>query len=496
MSWPYLPTQGYFAAWKADPLAARRKDRALQRLRILQEDFKDSILERIMVTHLDPNIQQRIMRFASVALNPARDITQAVAMSYDLGVRRVLKGATEEAQLAFAAVIKETEAATLAPAWNRYAFLLGPTIVVPCVKKGRMALELLRPDSLDLQLDTEDPLGTPAAAVWSAHGGPATYVALDDEAWRYLNDQGQEVMPAAVHGLGVFPGAVFRLDHPTDGWWPRNYQERLVDATITIATTYAVMQWVRKSQNKKLLVVTGETEDIPRGQLLDPELALTVPSRVQNATTVGVEDFNTAPDHFLAEIRFTLENVIESVGIPQSAVTYDVAQDGGFMAASFKKERLGHIREAQIPFLDRGEHELWWRVGAMARVSGHPLGRKLPPPDELREMLSVEWPRLKTIDDPLQREQLYREQLKRGGVSPVDMIQEDNPHLTRAECVTLMRSNLGDYAALADELAQRNLVLDLASGIITSAASFGKLGPAVRDGTATAADPKQPGNSQ
>ena len=88
MSWPYLPTQGYFAAWKADPLAARRKDRALQRLRILQEDFKDSILERIMVTHLDPNIQQRIMRFASVALNPARDITQAVAMSYDLGVRR------------------------------------------------------------------------------------------------------------------------------------------------------------------------------------------------------------------------------------------------------------------------------------------------------------------------------------------------------------------------------------------------------------------------
>lgn len=484
-----LPTQGFFAAWPVDPLAARRKASALKRLRILQEDFRDSVLERIRETHMDPTVQQRISRFASVALNPAKDITWAVAMSYDLGVRRVLKGASEEAQLAFAALVKETEAATLAPSWNRYAFLLGPTIVVPCVKKGRIALELLRPDVVDIRQDPDDPLGAPAAAVWAAHGGDAAFVALDGDAWTYCNEQGR-VIRTSRHGLGFFPGAVFRLDHPTDGWWPRTYQERLVDATVTIAATYAVMQWVRKSQNKKLLIVTGETGDIPRGQLLDPELALTVESRQQNATTVGVEDFNTSPENFLAEIRFTLENVIESVGIPQSAVTYDVAPDGGgFMAASFKKERLGHLREAQTPFLDRGEHRLWPATVAIAQAAGHPLGSKLPPPDEVAEMFSAEWPRLKTIDDPLQREQLYREQLKRGGVSPIDMLQEDHPELTRAECQQLMRANLGDYAALATELAERNLVLDLSSGIITSAASFGKLGPAVRDGKGTSPEP-------
>lgn len=493
MNWPLLPSQGFLASWPADPQAARRKGSALKRLRILQEDFREQILERIVCTHMDPTVQTRISRFASVALNPARDITQAVAMSYDLGVRRVLKGAPEEAQLAFAALVKETEAATLAPNWNRYAFLLGPTIVVPCVRRGRIALELLRPDSLDVLPDPEDPLGTPAAAVWAAHGGDAAFVALDGDAWHYLNEQGREIRTSR-HGLGFFPGAVFRLDHPTDGWWPRTYQERLVDATITIASTYAVMQWVRKSQNKKLLLVVGETENIPRGQLLDPELALTIESRQQNATTISVEDFTTSPEYFLAEIRFTLENVIGSVGIPQSAVTYDVDKDGGFMAANFKKERLGHLREAQIPFMDRGEHALWPATVAMAQAAGHPLGGKLPPPDEIRDMLAVEWPRLKTIDDPLQREQLYREQLKRGGVSPIDMLQEDRPGLTRAECEALMRSNLGDYAALATELAERNLVLDLASGIITSAASFGKLGPAVRDGTSPSA-PAKPGSS-
>lgn len=486
-----LPTQGYLASWPDDPAATRRKASALRRLRILQEDFRESILERIRETHMDPTVQARISKFASVALNPAKDITQAVAMSYDLGVRRLLPGASEEAQLAFAALVKETEAATLAPTWNRYAFLLGPTIVVPCVKKGRIALELLRPDAVDLLADPEDPMGAPSAAVWGAHGGDAAFVALDGDAWHYLNEQGREIRTSR-HGLGYFPGAVFRLDHPADSWWPTNYQERLVDATITIAATYAVMQWVRKSQNKNILVVTGETQDIPRGQLLDPELALTIESRSQSATTVSVENFNTSPENFLAEIRFTLENVIESVGIPQSAVTYDVAKDGGFMAASFKKERLGHLREAQTPFLARGEHRLWPSVVAIAQAAGHPLGRKLPPPDEIADMLRTEWPRLKTIDDPLQREELYREQLKRGGVSPIDMIQEDHPELTRAECAKLMRENIGDFAALTSELSERNIVLDLASGVLASSAAFGKLGPAARDGTGT--NPDQTGS--
>lgn len=35
-------------------------------------------------------------------------------------------------------------------------------------------------------------------------------------------------------------------------------------------------------------------------------------------------------------------------------------------------------------------------------------------------------------------EELYQARLRRGGVSPVDMVQEDHPELTRAECRQLM----------------------------------------------------------
>ena len=486
MTWPFLPTQGAFENWPQDPQAHRRKMSALKRLRILQEDFKESVIERITETHMDPTVRQRMSRFVSVALNPARDITQAVAMSYDLGVRRLLNGASEEAQLAFSALVKESQASTKAPHWNRFAFFLGPTLVIPVVRGGKMQLELIRPDACDVLPDPDDPLGVPATAVWAAHGADTAFVMLDKNSWRYLDDKGKEVRPASVHGLGYFPGAVMRLDEPCDGWWPHQYQERLVDATVTCAYVYANMQWIRKSQNKHILLLVGETEDIARGQLLDPELALTIESRTQNATTVQVQDFNTPPTNHLDEIRFTLENIIESYGIPQSAVTYDVGKDGGFMAASIKKERLGHLREAQVPYLTRGEMELWPAAVAVARVAGHPLGSKLPPPDEIREMLDIQWPRLKVVDDPIQREALYKEQLRRGGVSPVDMVQEDNPHLTRSECIELMKRNLADYAALASELAERNLVMDLNNGIIASSEAFGRLGPAVRDGTATA----------
>ena len=333
----------------------------------------------------------------------------------------------------------------------------------------------------DILQDPEDPMGSPAAAAWAAHGGGASFVLLDQESWRYLDDKGQQVKPPAVHGLGYFPGAVFRLDEPCDDWWPRNYQERLVDATITCAFVYCKMQWIRKSQNKKILTAIGDTDDIPAGQMLDPELAFTAKTNQINALTVSMVDMQVDPGAFLNEIRFTLENIIESYGIPQSAVTFDTSSEGGFMAAQIQKDKLGHLRQAQIPYLTRGEMDLWPTAVAVARVAGHPLGRQLPPPDEVREMLDIQWPVMRTIDDPIQREELYAARLKRGGVSPIDMIQEDHPELTRDECRTLMESNLAEQAALIEEFTKRNLVMDLSSGLIASSEAMGKLGPIIRD---------------
>lgn len=479
--WPFLPTTGAFAAWPQDPSAIKRKQGALQRLRLLQEDFRADILARIHETHAEPSIRERIAKFASVAINPARDVTQAVAIAYDLGVRRVLRGASEEAQLAFAALVRESGAATKAPVWNRFAFMLGPTLVVPAVRRGKLRLELIRPDAADVMLDPEDPMGLPAAAVWAAHGGGADFVMLDGDGWRFLDEKGQDARPAQVHGLGYMPGAVMRLDEPADSWWPRNWQERLVDGTITCAYTYTKMQWVRKSQNKKFLTVIGDTEGIPKGQLVDPELALVANVTQTNPLSVVVHDFDTSPEHFLQEIRFTIETLVESYGIPQSAVTFNVNEDGGSLATAIQKDKLGHLRQSQIPFLARGEADLWPAAVAVARVAGHPLAAKLPPPDEIREMLDVQWPAMRTIDDPIQRETLYRERLKRGGVSPLDMIQEDHPELTRDECRDLLAANVADYSWLVDAITSRGLMMDLASGLVASSQALGAMGPIVRD---------------
>jgi len=482
VTWPFLPISGAFASWPEQTQEDYgRKWAALKRLRILQEDFRTSIIEKIHQTHASPAYRERIAKFASVAVNPARDITAVVACAYDNGVRRILRGATEDQQAAFTTLVNESLASTKAPYWNKYAFFLGPTLVVPCVRKGRLQLDLIRPDVADVKLDPEDPMGLPSAAAWTVQGGgDAAFVMLDREAWRYLDQHGKDVRPPQVHGLGYWPGAVFRLDEPVDGWWPRCYQERLVDATITCAYVYTYMMFVRKVQNRKMLTIVGQTDELPRGQLLDPELALTISSRPQ-ATTIQVDDYNTSPENFLLELRFTLETIVESYGIPQSAVNFDLGTDGGPVAIGVKKERLGHIRSAQVPYLDRGEHELWPAAVAIAKVAGHPLADRLPPPDEVRDMLDVQWPRLKVIDDPMAREQLYKEQIKRGGTSPIDMLQEDHPHLTREQCQELLSRNISEQAAILEEYSKRGMVLDLASGLVGSAEAMGKLGPIVRD---------------
>lgn len=481
MTWPFLPTTGAFASWpKEGQSGYSRKWAALKRLRILQEDFRQDIVSRILETHAQPSTRDRISKFASVTINPARDITQAVCVAYDAGVRRILRGASEDQQSAFSELVKESQAVTKAPHWLRYSFLLGPTMVIPTVKKGRLQLEIIRPDVADILPDPEDPMGNPSASAWTTSGGGASYVMLDSEAWRYLDERGKEVKPAQAHDLGFWPGAVFRLDEPADSWWPRSYQERLVDGTLQCAHTYAVMCWVRKSQNKKFFSVLGEIDEVARGQILDPELALTIGGPAQ-ATTLQVHDFDTNPENFLRTIRFVMETLVESYGIPQSAVSYNVAQDGGALALSIKRERLTHIRETQIPYMDRAERDLWPNAVAVIRAAGHPLGRRLPPPDEVRDMLDLQWPVMRTIDDPLQREELYQRQLKRGGVSPVDMIQEDHPELTREECVELMSRNISEQAAILEEYSRRGMVMDLASGLVGSAEAMGKLGPIVRD---------------
>lgn len=96
-------------------------------------------------------------------------------------------------------------------------------------------------------------------------------------------------------------------------------------------------------------------------------------------------------------------------------------------------------------------------------------------------MLDLQWPRMRTIDDPKEREELYQLQIKRGGTSPVDMLQEDNPHLTVEECQDLLRRNIEAQAQILEEFSKRGMVMDLASGLVGSAEAMGKLGPIVRD---------------
>ena len=473
MNWPNLPEKGAFATWKVSDSEKARKTSASERLKIYQEDFKDVILKKIDAAYTNQTVRDRVTKFISVALNPAKDITNAVAMCYDNGVRRILKGGDEKTELSFNKLIEQSEAATKAPIWNKFAFLLGPTFVIPTIRKNKLKFDIITPDVCDIKLDPEDPLDLPSAMVWNTADG--NYSMLDKEAWYYLNDEGKNIREPQYHNIGRVPCGLFRLDEPINSWWPRKYQERLIDGTLEVAFTYTVLKWIRKSQDKKILSVIGDSDNIPKGQMLDPEYSFTIKADPQ-AVQVQVIDFDTSPENCLNTIRYVMESIIEAYGIPQSAVNYDLQKDGGNAAITIKKEKLGGLRTGQIPYLNRGEKQLWGSSVALLRAANHPLGSSLPPPDEIEEMLELQWPRLRVVDNPTEREQLYQMQIKRGGVSPIDMLQEDYPNLTREECEKKMYDNIDDWAKVATILAERNLSVDMEKGIMTSAEVNGKLG--------------------
>ena len=244
MNWPNLPEKGAFATWKVSDSEKARKTSASERLKIYQEDFKDVILKKIDAAYTNQTVRDRVTKFISVALNPAKDITNAVAMCYDNGVRRILKGGDEKTELSFNKLIEQSEAATKAPIWNKFAFLLGPTFVIPTIRKNKLKFDIITPDVCDIKLDPEDPLDLPSAMVWNTADG--NYSMLDKEAWYYLNDEGKNIREPQYHNIGRVPCGLFRLDEPINSWWPRKYQERLIDGTLEVAFTYTVLKWIRK----------------------------------------------------------------------------------------------------------------------------------------------------------------------------------------------------------------------------------------------------------
>jgi len=278
-------------------------------------------------------------------------------------------------------------------------------------------------------------------------------VLLAAAGWTYFDAKGNETS-SEPHAVGVAPVVPFVAFDGGEDWWATAAHDGLADTTITCSYKLALGIYVQQVAPKKQLVLTGQLENTPKGQVLGhPVQPVLLPDGTAEAL-----DLTTDPAQYLSEISALLTMAISAEGLPPGSVTLVAGNaEWGSLAIAAEGPRLAAHRDRQVPWLIHAERELWPIVCDMVRGSIHKHARTLPPGDEIRDMLRVSFPDLSSPDEQLKRIQVMQAGLPYGLSSPIDVPLAARPELTREEVDEMQRANLEAYIERINPLVERNI---------------------------------------
>ena len=481
------------------------KLKAFNRWQVYTEDFADQIRSFIDATHYDAEIKERIYSHIRVSNNLALDIANAVNVVWKHAAAShvSVEGASESQNAALRALINESGLWRHARSWNREAFLCGPVIAIPVIRNGRLGFDSLLPHFTTTLDNPDDPHGAPLSAAWdvTAPRGPAINplgshnllvgygqdtraIVLDGFAWRYYgHDKGSfELLGVEEHGIGEFPGALLDLEVSHGGSrWDCSRHQRLVDATVMVGAIEAILSFVRKAQNKKLLTAIGNTKGLNKGQTLDAEKPLVGQTDNPNELDLTVIDFDISPENHLRHAQWIRETITRSYG-------GQLGEGSGLeREVRFSHDSLTEQREEQIPFAVDFMRDLLSKAIRTCIVQRHPLFLDLPDPEAVRAGLSIKHPPLaRSFASVEEQIKWQNHSLSRGLVRFEDLLRPSMPSASEAELRAHLIGNLESQAEIITMMTTRDQSLASRNNTEvpvseTDAQRHGKTGPQVRD---------------
>lgn len=428
------------------------------KLMFFTEQHRPLVVRRILKLVHDEEARPLVVEHASRANNLVRAVVEAIAVAYSRGVRRELRGLGEPAARAFRDIVRESGMAELGWSVNGLSWLCGPLPIGPCMVENRLQLDVLSAAVVDVKRIDQRRL---RSAVWRAGGG---WVELDEEAWRYFDQRGQpyKVVP---HTVGRCPLAIFRCDSylgfdalSDDGWWCASEHAGLVDASLDLAYKHAFGLWTRHNGSTPLTVVAEELENIPPGQTIAHPMFPFVLRGTNGSVPVNVFDRTVNPAEYLAEMRAIVEGAVSRYGISGREIDFSANNnDWGTLAINVRGDRLGLLRDKQVPWLLAGERALWGAAVDLLRGSAHRHRGALPPSDELEDALRISIPDLASSDEIKKSIEALQSGLGLGVTSVTGYMMERRPELTAEEVDEERTRNVDDYAKTIEMVASRNI---------------------------------------
>lgn len=473
-----------FSRWPEWASNAPRRASARERLTLYRGEYRKEVEKMIDDRVIDMKTRRQIKKNLTSSHGLAGATTDAVAVAYQRGARRELRGVADTAARAFGDIVVESGLPEDCVALNAVSWITGPVILAPYVAEvdGEFVLckAIMFADRTEVLWNPHAPTVVDAVLHQREDG---VFCELDKRGWKYYDRKGYPIQATdgraeIPHNLDYCPAVAFR-SRPwlAFDWWNDTDHIGLCDATREVAYRLAVGLWVRSVNATKLTVVVAPIKNIPAMQAMGhPSQPLWFNAN-PNEVQVSTMDRSVGAADYLAEITAISNAAVSRYGIPPSAVSFtNDSSNWGNLAISVRGETLAAQRDAQAPLLVRAERRFWTIAADVVRASRHRHAGALLTREDFKAALRCMLPDLSDPKERKARLDAFAAALPYGLANAVDELMSARPEMTRYEAIEEIAANLDEYARLLESLASRNVSLDAAHGVGSIAELQGRQG--------------------
>lgn len=412
----------------------QRKNEAARMLAYYNDVQVPYILEQLAREHAEPE------RYHPAFINVVKKIMKSLATVYLQDAVRVVEGGPEDK-----AIYAEVETTAQLPVKmklaNRYSKLLGTIALRPVWRDGKMDLDVLTGDVLDVTTgDTPEDLR--AILVTFDQSGRADEIEYDlwtAEEYQRLDYRGN-VLEAQSNPYGVIPFVPVFSHAPTENFWLPGAADLMtiqdeVNRRLTALSFTADLQGFGVPFTKGAGGKDGKTPELKFG----PGDYIGLPE----GADFGFAAPNAPIADILALVDFLLKQAAVTNGLPASSMSTQPTQESGISKVVGNSE-LEEQRRDDIALFAEYEQQLFAMFRTVWNV--HNPQRPMSEAATLRVDFYDPKPVLSGYEQAKEWELL----MDKGLISPVDIMIERNPDLNREEAKARLREIRAEIKEFAD----------------------------------------------
>ena len=364
--------------------------------------------------------------FFPVFLNITKKIIDLRSVVYLEKTKRYLKEPATEQDKAIFAEISDSVGFDLK--WkliNRYCKLLKTLLIRPVWRQGHMDLDILTGDILDVQTgDTPEDLQKVMITHYPESGkyDEVEYSLWTAESFHRIDYNGN-VIETADNPYRVLPFIPIFDRVPTSSFW-------LPGGEDIIAAQEGINHLL--TELMRVISMQGFGVAVGKGIGNEDEIEFGPQSVVHIESETGdfrFEKTNAPIAQVLQAIEFITNHCCVNNGLSARNIQRKTTQQSA-VAKFADSAELSEMRRDDIQSYERYESQLWNLIKIVWNV--HNPGRKISPDAQLK----VDFADPKTpVTDVSKQSLFWKEQLEMGVLSPVDVVMEKNPDLSREEAI-------------------------------------------------------------